>query len=349
MQGARAFGIDSVGRPRAHRVGARDARRPRPLEGGADPEGDPRGAARRRRAAPRPRPLQLPGARRPRRACATRSRGCAAKLERNEDLDPVDREVIDLYDTLLTYQGVMSGESLHVVPHPDDPKAAWYSIADLATPAGRGPAPGAAGARPHERARRRLPGGRPAGRRDRRLRARQPPRRAGPDRLPDAARTWRWRSTTTASSPTAPPGSSTSSASSPSSRASRSPRAASRGRASPRSSPASSLNTYGMVLRVLISGRPPVTNMYETIVFVAWGGMLFALVFEAIYKVRYFAACAAALSTIAPPHRGQRADLRRRHLARSCRSSATTCGSPSTCSRSRWATPPSRSPWASAT
>ena len=29
----------------------------------------------------------------------------------------------------------MSGESLHVVPHPDDPKASWYSIADLATPA----------------------------------------------------------------------------------------------------------------------------------------------------------------------------------------------------------------------
>ena len=57
-----------------------------------------------------------------------------AKLDRDEDLDPVDREVLDLYDTLLTYQGVMSGESLHIVPHPDDPKAAWYSIADLATP-----------------------------------------------------------------------------------------------------------------------------------------------------------------------------------------------------------------------
>jgi cytochrome c-type biogenesis protein CcsB len=59
------------------------------------------------------------------------------------------------------------------------------------------------------------------------------------------------------------------------------------------------LNSYGMVLRVLISGRPPVTNMYETIVFVAWGGMLFALVFEAIYKTRFFGACAGALSTLA--------------------------------------------------
>jgi ABC-type transport system involved in cytochrome c biogenesis permease subunit len=54
-----------------------------------------------------------------------------------------------------------------------------------------------------------------------------------------------------------------------------------------------------MALSVFISGRPPVTNMYETIVFVAWGGMLFALAFEAIYGARYFAACAAAVSTIA--------------------------------------------------
>jgi cytochrome c-type biogenesis protein CcsB len=59
------------------------------------------------------------------------------------------------------------------------------------------------------------------------------------------------------------------------------------------------LNSYGMLLRVLISGRPPVTNMYETIVFVAWGGVLFALVFEAVYRTHVFAACAGALSTLA--------------------------------------------------
>ena len=40
------------------------------------------------------------------------------KLDRNEDPDPVEREVLDLYDTLMTYQGVMSGESLHIVPTP---------------------------------------------------------------------------------------------------------------------------------------------------------------------------------------------------------------------------------------
>jgi ABC-type transport system involved in cytochrome c biogenesis permease subunit len=53
-----------------------------------------------------------------------------------------------------------------------------------------------------------------------------------------------------------------------------------------------------MVLRVLISGRPPVTNMYESVVWVAFGAVLFALVFEAFYRVRIFAACASALAVI---------------------------------------------------
>ena len=44
-----------------------------------------------------------------------------------------------------------------------------------------------------------------------------------------------------------------------------------------------------------ISGRPPVTNMYESVVFVAWGAVLFALIFEAVYRARYFAACASVL------------------------------------------------------
>ncbi len=57
-------------------------------------------------------------------------------------------------------------------------------------------------------------------------------------------------------------------------------------------------NGYGMLLRTMISGRPPVTNMYETVIFVAWGGVLFALIFEGIYKARYFAATAAGLGTL---------------------------------------------------
>jgi cytochrome c-type biogenesis protein CcsB len=55
---------------------------------------------------------------------------------------------------------------------------------------------------------------------------------------------------------------------------------------------------YGMLLRTLISGRPPVTNMYESVIFVSWGAMLFALLFEAAYRVRYFATCAAGLSVV---------------------------------------------------
>jgi ABC-type transport system involved in cytochrome c biogenesis permease subunit len=58
------------------------------------------------------------------------------------------------------------------------------------------------------------------------------------------------------------------------------------------------LQGYGLVLRTLISGRPPVTNMYESVVFVSWGAMLFALLFEAAYRVRYFAACAGGLSVV---------------------------------------------------
>ncbi len=54
-----------------------------------------------------------------------------AKSERGVDLDPVDREVADLYDTLSTVAGVMNGEALRIVPHPDDPKATWYSLAEL--------------------------------------------------------------------------------------------------------------------------------------------------------------------------------------------------------------------------
>lgn len=43
---------------------------------------------------------------------------------------------------------------------------------------------------------------------------------------------------------------------------------------------------YGLFLRVLIAGRAPVTNMYESIVWVAMGTVLFGLIFYAIYRNR---------------------------------------------------------------
>ena len=48
------------------------------------------------------------------------------------------------------------------------------------------------------------------------------------------------------------------------------------------------LQVAGFAARVTIAGRPPVTNMYESVVWVAFGTILFALLFEAIYRSRYF-------------------------------------------------------------
>lgn len=44
------------------------------------------------------------------------------------------------------------------------------------------------------------------------------------------------------------------------------------------------LHAYGFLLRCSISGRAPVTNMYESVVWVSFGAILFALVLEAMYR-----------------------------------------------------------------
>jgi ABC-type transport system involved in cytochrome c biogenesis permease subunit len=49
-----------------------------------------------------------------------------------------------------------------------------------------------------------------------------------------------------------------------------------------------SLQIAGFAARTIISGRAPVTNMYESVIWVAFGTVLFALVFEAIYRSRFF-------------------------------------------------------------
>ena len=48
------------------------------------------------------------------------------------------------------------------------------------------------------------------------------------------------------------------------------------------------LQAAGLASRVLIAGRPPVTNMYESVIWVAFGTILFALIFEAIYRAGFF-------------------------------------------------------------
>lgn len=58
------------------------------------------------------------------------------------------------------------------------------------------------------------------------------------------------------------------------------------------------VHIYGFVLRSMISGRPPVTNMYESVIWVAFGIVLFALIFEAVYRAKIYAVAGAALATL---------------------------------------------------
>jgi ABC-type transport system involved in cytochrome c biogenesis permease subunit len=54
----------------------------------------------------------------------------------------------------------------------------------------------------------------------------------------------------------------------------------------------------GFIARTWISGRAPVTNMYESIIWVALGTVGFALVFEAIYRSRYFLMGASPVAVV---------------------------------------------------
>lgn len=56
--------------------------------------------------------------------------------------------------------------------------------------------------------------------------------------------------------------------------------------------------TLGFALRVLISGRAPVTNMYETTLWVGFGCVLFGLVFAGLYRSRIVLSSVAAAGAI---------------------------------------------------
>lgn len=55
---------------------------------------------------------------------------------------------------------------------------------------------------------------------------------------------------------------------------------------------------FGYYARVTISGRPPVTNMYETVIFVASMAAIFALILELAYRPRYIALAGSIVATI---------------------------------------------------
>ena len=57
------------------------------------------------------------------------------------------------------------------------------------------------------------------------------------------------------------------------------------------------MHNYGFGLRVYLTGRPPVSNMYESVVWVSWGAMVFALIFEGLYR-RYFILLSGAITAV---------------------------------------------------
>jgi len=46
------------------------------------------------------------------------------------------------------------------------------------------------------------------------------------------------------------------------------------------------LHTYGMIIRSILMERPPVTNMYETVIWVPYGAVILAMILDIIYKNR---------------------------------------------------------------
>ncbi len=57
-------------------------------------------------------------------------------------------------------------------------------------------------------------------------------------------------------------------------------------------------HTMGVGLRWYIGGRAPVSNMYESLIFMGWGIMAIGFVQEAIYKKRFFALAGGLMSFI---------------------------------------------------
>ena len=58
------------------------------------------------------------------------------------------------------------------------------------------------------------------------------------------------------------------------------------------------VQSYGFWLRMQIAGRPPVTNMYESVVWVGFGIAAIALMFELLQRSKYYLLAAAPLSVV---------------------------------------------------
>ncbi|HET9594820.1 MAG TPA: cytochrome c biogenesis protein CcsA [Anaeromyxobacteraceae bacterium] len=64
------------------------------------------------------------------------------------------------------------------------------------------------------------------------------------------------------------------------------------------------VHTLGLVSRVIVQGRPPVTNLYSSAIFVGWAAVLVAIVLERVYRRGFgtLAACAAGFGTLLVAH-----------------------------------------------
>jgi len=45
------------------------------------------------------------------------------------------------------------------------------------------------------------------------------------------------------------------------------------------------VHTFGLVFRMALEGRPPVTNLYSSAIFIGWGTMILGIIVEYIYRV----------------------------------------------------------------
>jgi ABC-type transport system involved in cytochrome c biogenesis permease subunit len=45
------------------------------------------------------------------------------------------------------------------------------------------------------------------------------------------------------------------------------------------------VHTFGLVYRMILEGRPPVTNLYSSAIFIGWGACILGLILERIYKI----------------------------------------------------------------
>jgi ABC-type transport system involved in cytochrome c biogenesis permease subunit len=58
------------------------------------------------------------------------------------------------------------------------------------------------------------------------------------------------------------------------------------------------IHTFGLVSRMYLQERPPVTNLYSSAIFIGWGAVIVALIIERIFRDGIGAACAGAIGFV---------------------------------------------------